>query len=1841
MSNYRRTTSCWLICQALCFLLLLQGSGIAQALPLPPKQTFVSLAELEAPLDGAADPVPRAGDGALDRFLDAAGRAAAETGSTLMRWFEDPWPEAAPVRVAQAGGVLPLPPRLMSAFLGSSIQGQDGPPSPLSMAAELTGKPAKFEGTRFAIGQKAATEEIPLLAGYNLISIPEEPADSNPAAVFAAIAPQLERVEAYDACDLADPWKLYDPADAAASDLTVADHRIGMWVKADAPAVLPSDGTLPATTSIDLCAGWNLIGFPAGEPRHPAAALAPIAGKWLRVFAYDAFDSQDPWEIYDPNVPDWANDLQVMHPGRGYWVLATEAVTLEIRNQGPPPEVAITAPTDLAVVTEPTEITGTVDSDRLDRWTLTSLPVGDGEPVVLATGNAPIDGPLATLDPTLLLNGLYELKLTATDVQGQQVSDRIAVSIEGLMKIGHFTLSYLDLAVPVSGLDIEIIRAYDSRDKQPRDFGVGWSLSIRQGSYRTNRATGDGWQIVDSLPPTPFPCAGAVETKSHLAVVRLSDREVYRFQPQVVNTIPSAGRCDGRVVFEYVDGPLPGTTLEILGNDQVFYVNASGNDQLIDFDTLDVFEPENVRLTTRDGRVFDLNLTGGVTGIEDTHGNRLTLAADGILHSSGQSIDFTRDAEGRIIAITDPLGRTMTYSQDSGGDLIAVTDREGHTTTMTYNDRHDLLEVVDPLGNRAIRNDYDASGRLIATTDAAGRTISFDHDLAARREVITDRLGFIQVMEYNARGNVVRATDKLGEVTQRTFDGEDNLLSETDPLGRTTTFTYNAANDLTSRTDPLGKTTTFTHDGAGRMLTTTDPRGKVTTHVYDANGNLTSTTDAADHVTSFTYDGAGNRLTETDALGNVTSLEYNGTGDLIRTIDALGNEATYTYNAAGEHLSESRTRTLPAGGTETLTTSFTYDDMGRLTTTQAADGTTTSRGYDALGRIASETDELGRVTRLSYDARGRWTGTSFPDGTDESRSYDDAGRLLTRTDRAGRTTSHTYDAMGRMLTTTAPDGAVTHRAYNAAGELISTTDARGNVTTYTYDAAGRRVTVTDPLGNSNGTTYDDAGNKASTTDARGNTTTFIYDDLNRLTVTQLPDGSTTQTAYDALGREISETDQDGKVTQFGYDPLRRLTSVTDALGQVTSYTYDEVGNRLTQTDANGNTTSFAHDALGRRISRTFAGGATEAWTYNPDGTVATRTDPGGATTTYELDVNGRTTRRLYPDGSDVTFTYTPTGRRASYTESRGTTTYTWDARDRVTSITMPDGRSLDYTYDPAGNRASMTALVGASSFTTTYSHDPLNRLVTVTDSQGNVTTRAYDPDGNPQSVTYANGVTTAYTFDAQDRLTDLTTRDGLGAVLQSYAFTLSATGQRTRSDESDGTRRIYTYDDLHRLTEERVEDAGSSLVYSQGFTYDAVGNRLGLADDQGAGPVDTSYTYDPRDRLLTRGTESYGWDPNGNLTSRSGTGGATYSWDYENRLTGVTLDDGTQVNHLYDPDGVRVRTEIVPAGGGAPIATDYLNDTSGPLSHAVVESTAGVATVAYTRAGDRLVSLYRPASGDVRTFHADGLGSVRMLTDAAGSPTDTYAYTAFGELLSHTGTDPQPYLFAGEPFEPSSGLSYNRARWLDVADGRFLSVDPHDPDLRSPIDRNVYLYARSNPVLFSDPTGEFAMLVGAAVRVGVRTRLTQFQMAVALALSTAIVCTLIAVADGGGAGGQGVCRRNTMRVQLQTGHDDVASRTAIAVSPIGVTSAQVRRKMHELEIAVTLGERKAPFPNSMLKPFRKAIIKTSLWLYGAVAAGGVLQTGRPTVFREEWVDPASGRDYRLDLENVLGHNLKI
>lgn len=84
-------------------------------------------------------------------------------------------------------------------------------------------------------------------------------------------------------------------------------------------------------------------------------------------------------------------------------------------------------------------------------------------------------------------------------------------------------------------------------------------------------------------------------------------------------------------------------------------------------------------------------------------------------------------------------------------------------------------------------------------------------------------------------------------------------------------------------------------------------------------------------------------------------------------------------------------------------------------------------------------------------------------------------------------------------------------------------------------------------------------------------------------------------------------------------------------------------------------------------------------------------------------------------------------------------------------------------------------------------------------------------------------------------------------------------------------------------------------------------------------------------------------------------------------------------------------------------------------------------------------------------------------------------------LIGNTGNTPNVYLFAGEQYDHDLALYYNRARYLDVNKGRFLSQDAFEGINAEPLSLHKYLYTRGNPVNRIDPSGHRDLVEVAAV----------------------------------------------------------------------------------------------------------------------------------------------------------------
>ena len=1328
------------------------------------------------------------------------------------------------------------------------------------------------------------------------------------------------------------------------------------------------------------------------------------------------------------------------------------------------PTVAITAPTDGQTVTEPIEVRGTATDDEFLKYTLAIAPEGDSRFTTIAEADEPVsDGVLGRLDPTMLINDAYVLRLTAYDRGNNSATTEIGVQVDREQKIGAFTMSFDDLTVPLSGIDVTVTRTYDSRDKQVGDFGVGWRLGVRDVRLRERGVVGANWTGTRSgIGLNALYCLSPGRVRDLSAT--LPGGDVLRFTPSIEvqgNPAPGQPNCarlspPGQVRIIWKPQPQthatvqPGdisTTADVLGS-------FPGGVDLLDPDNGETYDPSRYLVSLRDGTAIDVTDRSAVRSIAEPNGNRITITPAGITHSSGVALPFARDARGRLTSITDPRGNSLRYSYDVNGDLETVTDRDGNVTRMKYDRHHNLLEMIDPLGRRGIRNDYDAANRLVSVTDATGKSIEIDHDLPGDRETITDRRGNRSFVTYDDAGNVLAETDALGHTTAHTYDADGNELTTTDALGNTTTRTFDSYRNIMSEKTPLGHTTSYTYGPYDQIATVTDPLGRVSTNVYDpATGNLRSTMDACGATTNHDYDAAGNLTKTTDPLGHVTASSYDDAGRVLNTTDATGAITSYTYDDNGNKLTQSD----PRGNR----TSYRYDAQDRLIATTNPDGSTTRTVYDDAGRVTASIDELERVTTRSFNVRGEAVGTGYADGTSTSMAYDANSNPVTSVDQLGRATHTSYDAANRPEVVTNADATTTSTGYDAAGRATSATDERGNTTFTDYDEDGSEIAIRQPLDQTVRYGHDAAGQRTTETDPAGNVTTFAYDCAGRLQTTTFADGTTTRSGYDVAGQRISQTDQAAIVTRFGYDDVGRLARVTDALGGITRYDYDELGNRVAATDAEGRVTSTLYDARGRLVQRRLPLGQTERLKYDRVGNLASRTDFNGRITQYEYDTMHRATIRT-PDPSfkapSTRVEYTATGQRTAVVDAHGRTTYNYDKRDRLLSKSAPQGE-LTYTYDDAGNLSELRSSSTQGGAWTTYTWDALNRLATVVDPRRDVRLAqyTYNDVGKVSDVAYANGVTTSARYDVLHRLIELSAV-GPESTIARYSYDLGPTGERLVVTEADDRRANYTYDDLYRLRSERISGDSDGVNGEVEYSYDKVGNRLTQASTL-PGVATVRYAYDFNDRIVG---DSY--DANGNTLQ---SGDHSFEYDHDDRLIGV--DDGATVLE-YDGAG-----DLVGERTGQR-STSYLVDGRNPTgySQVVEERQSGEAPRLYTYGADLLT--WSRGATDMGFYLHDGGGSVRRIVDQAGVVTDSFAYDAFGVETRARGDSDDAYRYAGERLAGARGVYYMRARYYNSAAGRFMTVDPAEGSPLDPTSRAPYTYASNDPVGRRDPSGRFTLV---------------------------------------------------------------------------------------------------------------------------------------------------------------------
>ncbi|MEV4442187.1 LamG-like jellyroll fold domain-containing protein [Streptomyces sp. NPDC049577] len=878
--------------------------------------------------------------------------------------------------------------------------------------------------------------------------------------------------------------------------------------------------------------------------------------------------------------------------------------------------------------------------------------------------------------------------------------------------------------------------------------------------------------------------------------------------------------------------------------------------------------------------------------------------------------------------------------------------------------------------------------------------------------------------------------------------------------------------------------------GADRSGGTTASGSQATTSwKLDKRGLPVSMTDPDGNVTNYAYDEAGHQTVTVAPAVNAetnggaptlvhptTTVGYDTFGNPSETQDPNGNTVTTAYDAEGRKTAETLpSYTAPGAGSPITgaTTNWTYDALGNVTLVTDPLQHTTGYAYDQLGDVVQITDANKGVTRSVYDANGDALSVTSPSGAQTQATYDFMGRKLTTTvlDRfPNPTTSTTTHSYAASATN--PGGAF----------LASTTTQNGVTTSYGYNRVGEVTQVTDGAGNTTQNTYDLKGNKTAVGLPDGTWNTVTYDQLGNPVQTQALDTdkktvlSTRSATYSAAGHLMSSTDANQHTTTYTRDALGQVTGEVqpvDATHSITtSFGYDAAGHRTRFTDGRGNARYYTFNSWNLPESVIEPPVSTSTYSY---------TSAADSTFTTSYDAAGRAVTQTAPGGVKVTSDYDALGNLTSQSGSgaeigTATRSFGYDAEGRMTSAAT----------------SALTGNVAVPATSNTFTYNDRGLLLTAAGTSGS-SSFGYNGDGLITNRTDAAG-TTSYGYDTAGRLSTLT--DPATGTQLTYTYNALSKPTRVQYTQGgkDGNVRTFGYDKLHRLTDDTLKTAAGGTVASIGYGYDTNGNLTSKNSTGLAGPSNNTYTYDWADRLTSWNngttTTAYGYDDSGN---RIRVGSNVYAYDARDQLT----SDGVNT-YRYSARGTMTQ-QATASGTPTAFASDafdqqltqgtqtYVTDA---LGRVVTANGAGGAklTFAFTGTGNTLAS----DGGNTYTWTPDG-GLIGIGTSGAAGVlafTDEHDdvignFTAAGtELSGSTAYDPLGNSTAttGAPFghlgyqsgwtDNATGKVNMAARWYNPATGQFMNRDTmaFDPVPNS-VTANPFAYVDDNPLKGTDPSG--------------------------------------------------------------------------------------------------------------------------------------------------------------------------
>ncbi|MFK3806193.1 RHS element core protein [Escherichia coli] len=1053
-----------------------------------------------------------------------------------------------------------------------------------------------------------------------------------------------------------------------------------------------------------------------------------------------------------------------------------------------------------------------------------------------------------------------------------------------------------------------------------------------------------------------------------------------------------------------------------------------------------------------------------------------------------------------LTGVVDGFGRTLAFHRAAEGDVAGavtgVTDGAGRRFHLVLTTQAQRAEVF--------RKQRATSLSSPAGPRSASSSLVFPDTLPAGTGYGTD--------------NGIRL-----EAVWLTHDPAYPDEQPTAPLAR---YTYTAGGELRAVYDRSGtQVRGFTYDAehAGRMVAHHYAGRPESCYRYDDTGRVTEQVNPEGLDYRFEY--GESRVIITDSLnrrevlytegegglkrvvkkehadGSITRSEYDEAGRLKAQTDAAGRRTEYRLHMASGAVTA-------VTGPDGRTVRYGYNSQRQVTSVTYPDGLRSSREYDEKGRLTAETSRSGETTRYSYDDPASELPTGIQDATGSTKqmAWSRYGQLLAFTDCSGYTTRYEYDRYGQQTAVHREEGISTYSSYNPRGQLVSQKDAQGREIRYEYSAAGDLTATVSPDGKRSTIEYDKRGRPVSVTEG----------------------GLTRSMGYDAAGRITVLTNENGSQSTFRYDPVDRLTEQRGFDGRTQRYHYDLTG-KLTQSEDEGLITLWHYDASDRITHRTVNGDPAEQWQYDEHGwlTTLSHTCEGHRVSVhYGYDDKGRLTgerqtvenpetgemlwehetghayseqglaTRQEPDGlppvewltygsgylagmklggtplveytrdrlhRETARSFGGAGSTAGYEQATAYTLtgqlqsrhlnlpqldcdYTWNDNGQLVRISGPQ-ECREYRYSGTGRLTGVHTTAANLDIDIPYATDPAGNRLPDPELHPDSTLTAWPDNRIAEDAHYV------YRYDEYGRLAEKTDRIPEGVIRM-----------------HDERTHHYHYDSQHRLVFYTRIQHGEPQVESR-YLYDPLGRRTGK-------------------RVWRRERDLTGWMSLSRKPEET-----WYGWDGD-RLTTVQTDT-TRIQTVYQPGSFAPLIRIETDNGEREKAqcrslAEKIQQEGSEDGHGVVfpaelvglldrlegeirancvssESRQWLAQCGLTveRLAAQIEPVYLPER-KIHLYHCDHRGLPLALISEDGNTAWSAEYDEWGNQLNEENPHHlhQPYRLPGQQYDKESGLYYNRHRYYDPLQGRYITPDPIG--LRG--GWNMYQYPL-NPIQVIDPMG--------------------------------------------------------------------------------------------------------------------------------------------------------------------------